>query len=234
MRLQPDIIKLDRALTSGVDHDPAKAPLISSFVRYARDIDADVCAEGIETRAELECLADLDVAYGQGYGIARPSPPWTGVAPDATAACLRSFQTTIADTNDFPARADHDRRLEILVRRLAEVVTAEELQSCLSPLADELGADEVRLVDSRETRAGQLLVDDPAAEPHVAAALRNEGYASRLTLPVHSGGRVIAHLEAYTCQQRPWSRFQVGRARLVCYQLGPLLTSLQVATAGSA
>ena len=54
MRLQPDIIKLDRALTTGVDTDPAKAPLISSFVRYARDIDATVCAEGIETLDELE------------------------------------------------------------------------------------------------------------------------------------------------------------------------------------
>ncbi|MDA0167266.1 EAL domain-containing protein [Solirubrobacter ginsenosidimutans] len=233
MRLQPDIIKLDRALTSGVDHDPAKAPLISSFVRYARDIDADVCAEGIETRAELECLADLDVAYGQGYGIARPSPPWTGIAPDATAACLRAFETTLADTNDSPARADHDRRLEILVRRLAEVTTAEELHACLGPLADELGADEVRLVEGSDRQAGQLLVDDPTADARVVTALRSEGYASRLSLPVHSGGHVIAHLEAYARQQRPWSRFQVGRARLVCYQLGPLLTSLHAATVGS-
>ena len=94
MRLQPDIIKLDRALTTGVDTDPAKAALISSFVRYARDIDATVCAEGVETLHELERLADLDVAYGQGYGIARPAAPWAAVAPEATAACLRSFDAT--------------------------------------------------------------------------------------------------------------------------------------------
>ncbi len=99
MRLQPDIIKLDRALTTGVDLDPAKAPLISSFVRYARDIDAAVCAEGVETLAELERLADLDVAYGQGYGIARPSAPWVPVAPEATAACLHSFQATLSDAS---------------------------------------------------------------------------------------------------------------------------------------
>ena len=75
LRLQPDIIKLDRTLTTGVDTDPAKAPLISSFVRYARDIDATVCAEGVETLQELERLADLDIAYGQGYSSRAPPPP---------------------------------------------------------------------------------------------------------------------------------------------------------------
>src|SRR4051794_3225189 len=127
MRLQPDIIKLDRALTTGVDTDPAKAPLISSFVRYARDIDADVCAEGIETLGELERLAGLDVAYGQGYVIARPSPPWTTAAGEASAACLHSFQATLADSDDAPSAGDHDRRLEILSRRLATVTTDAEL-----------------------------------------------------------------------------------------------------------
>jgi EAL domain-containing protein (putative c-di-GMP-specific phosphodiesterase class I) len=123
MRLQPDIIKLDRALTTGVDSDPAKAPLISSFVRYARDIDAAVCAEGVETLAELERLADLDVAYGQGFGIARPSAPWVPVAAEATAACLHSFQATLADAG-HAADPDYDRRLELLARRLASVDAA--------------------------------------------------------------------------------------------------------------
>ena len=49
MRLAPDLIKLDRSLVAGVDQDPARAALISSFVRFARDSDATVCAEGIET-----------------------------------------------------------------------------------------------------------------------------------------------------------------------------------------
>ena len=133
MRLQPDIIKLDRALTTGVDSDPAKAPLISSFVRYARDIDATVCAEGVETLAELERLADLDVAYGQGYLIARPAAPWAAVTPEATAACLRSFDASLLDATDAPHRADHDRRLELLSRRLAAATSEAELDACLPP-----------------------------------------------------------------------------------------------------
>ena len=180
MRLQPDIIKLDRALTTGVDLDPAKAPLISSFVRYARDIDADVCAEGVETLAELERLADLDVAYGQGYGIARPAAPWVAVAPEATAACLHSFQATLADS-EHAGEADHDRRLELLARRLAAVTTPAELEACLAPLAAELQADEVRLAGADAVRATQLLADDPHADPSRRRAAR-----ARLRLLPHA------------------------------------------------
>jgi diguanylate cyclase (GGDEF)-like protein/PAS domain S-box-containing protein len=227
MRLQPDIIKLDRALTTGVDSDPAKAPLISSFVRYARDIDADVCAEGIETLQELECLAGLDVAYGQGWAIARPSAPWTPIAPDATAACLNSFQTTLADADDTPSRADHDRRLEILTRRLATITTATELEDCLRALAQELPADKITIVGPHlgHTGATQLLANDPGADRDAAAELRAHGYASRLTLPIRHGHHVLGHLEAYARDARPWSRFQIGRARIVCNQLGPLLNA---------
>jgi diguanylate cyclase (GGDEF)-like protein/PAS domain S-box-containing protein len=222
MRLQPDVIKLDRALTTGVDTDPAKAPLISSFVRYARDINADVCAEGVETLGELERLADLDVAYGQGYGIARPAPPWTDAAPDASVACLRAFEATLANTDTSSPSADHDRRLELLAGRLAAVTDHDELAACLGPLAHELGADEVRIAGPIHDGARQTLVDDPNASRADVAALRALGYSSRLVLPIRRGEHVVACFEAYSQHQRPWSRFQVGRARLLCYQLTSL------------
>ena len=225
MRLQPDIIKLDRALTTGVDLDPAKAPLISSFVRYARDIDAAVCAEGVETLAELERLADLDVAYGQGYGIARPSAPWVPVDPAATAACLHSFQATLADA-EHAGDDDYDRRLELLSRRLAAVTTHAELEVWLVSLAAELQADEVRLTGVDAGRATQLLADDPEADPVAAAALRALGFGSCLTLPITRGGEIVGHLEAYARVQRPWSRFQIGRARVIGYQLGGIVHEL--------
>ena len=68
MRLEPDVIKLDRALVDGVAADPVKAALIEAFVRYGRDIDATICAEGIETLEDLEVLADIDVAYARLAG----------------------------------------------------------------------------------------------------------------------------------------------------------------------
>ncbi len=105
MRVRPDMIKLDRALTTEVDKDPVKAALVASFVRYARDINATVCAEGIETIAELECLAGLDVAFGQGYAIARPTAPWPAPEPTAQLSCVRSFEAALAGCERSVQRA---------------------------------------------------------------------------------------------------------------------------------
>jgi len=73
LKLAPDIIKLDRELTSGIDHDPVRAALATALVSFASSIGADVIAEGIETAAELEVLRDLGIHYGQGYLLCRPT-----------------------------------------------------------------------------------------------------------------------------------------------------------------
>jgi diguanylate cyclase (GGDEF)-like protein/PAS domain S-box-containing protein len=211
MRLAPDIIKLDRALTTGVDADPVKAALVGSFVRYARDIHATVCAEGIETADELARLADLDVAYGQGYGIARPAPPWPTVAPDAAAACLTSFQATLQDRDEADDVADRDRRFEIMTAGLARI----------SAQAERLD----RNARSRSTR--QTLLSDSTVPAEERAALHDTGYGARLTTPVHRGDQVVGMLELYRHQERPWSRFHISRARLIAHQLGAVLDRTQ-------
>ena len=86
MRVQPDVIKLDRSLIEGVHADGAKAALVEFFVMFARRVGAGVCTEGIETLEELRCLINLGVTYGQGYLLGRPSEPWCGVSPEITRA----------------------------------------------------------------------------------------------------------------------------------------------------
>jgi diguanylate cyclase (GGDEF)-like protein len=81
MRIQPDIIKLDRSLIERVNADSAKAALIEFFVLFARRVGAAVCTEGIETVEELTTLIDLGVGYGQGYLLGRPSEPWVQLSP---------------------------------------------------------------------------------------------------------------------------------------------------------
>ncbi len=73
LKLAPDIIKLDRELTSGIDHDPVRAALATALVSFASGIGADIIAEGIETPAELEMLRSLGIRYGQGYLLCRPT-----------------------------------------------------------------------------------------------------------------------------------------------------------------
>ena len=74
LKLAPDFIKLDRALTTGVDVDPVRRALAGALVTFAADTGACIIAEGIETSAELETLRRLGIGYGQGYFLGRPGP----------------------------------------------------------------------------------------------------------------------------------------------------------------
>jgi EAL domain-containing protein (putative c-di-GMP-specific phosphodiesterase class I) len=73
LQLRPDVIKLDRCLTAGVDDDPAARAFISGVVLVALELGADVTAEGVETEAELTVLETLGVDNAQGHLLARPS-----------------------------------------------------------------------------------------------------------------------------------------------------------------
>src|SRR3954451_2895281 len=86
MRVQPDVIKLDRSLIEGVHSDSAKSALVEFFVMFARRVGAGVCTEGIETLEELRTLINLGVSYGQGYLLGRPAEPWGGVSPEIARA----------------------------------------------------------------------------------------------------------------------------------------------------
>lgn len=74
LRLRPDILKLDLALTRDIDTDPARRALATGMVSFASELDAVVIAEGVETDAELTVLRSLDVPWGQGYHLGRPGP----------------------------------------------------------------------------------------------------------------------------------------------------------------
>ncbi|HWJ98360.1 MAG TPA: EAL domain-containing response regulator, partial [Acidimicrobiales bacterium] len=77
LTLRPDIIKLDIALTRGIDQDPIKRALASSLVTFSGEMNSRLVAEGIETEAELVTLIDLGVAWGQGFHLGRPGPAET-------------------------------------------------------------------------------------------------------------------------------------------------------------
>ncbi len=73
IELQPDFIKIDRSLVSGLAHDHARRIAVSSFVLLALDLGATVIAEGVETTDDLSALVDLGVDAAQGYLLDRPS-----------------------------------------------------------------------------------------------------------------------------------------------------------------
>ena len=73
VELRPDIIKIDRSLLAGIDEDPARRSVLTTFVLLALDIGAAVVAEGVETTQELAAVSALGVDAVQGHLIALPS-----------------------------------------------------------------------------------------------------------------------------------------------------------------
>jgi diguanylate cyclase (GGDEF)-like protein len=144
MRVHPDIIKLDRSLVADVDSDPAKAALIDAFVRFARGTGAVVCAEGIETAGELRVVADLDVTYGQGFGLARPAAPWARPSPWVSSTLSRSGLRSTAAVEGQEETGE--TRLAQACAALARAGSIDELPKVEALLAAELGADDVCLL----------------------------------------------------------------------------------------
>jgi EAL domain-containing protein (putative c-di-GMP-specific phosphodiesterase class I)/CheY-like chemotaxis protein len=72
--LEPDIIKLDISLVSGIHRSRGARALASALVAFAADVGAVVIAEGVEEGPELSGLRDIGVHWAQGYYLGRPQP----------------------------------------------------------------------------------------------------------------------------------------------------------------
>lgn len=81
---KPDLIKLDMALVRGVDSSPSRQAIVRGLLRICADMGVQVIAEGIETAAERDFLADAGVRLMQGYLFGKPAFQGAGaVAPSA-------------------------------------------------------------------------------------------------------------------------------------------------------
>jgi EAL domain-containing protein (putative c-di-GMP-specific phosphodiesterase class I) len=255
LALAPDIIKLDRTLVSGVARDPAKAALVRALVTLGRDLDARVCAEGIEQLDELLALADLDVALGQGFHLAPPGPGRPAVDPLAATAARYSQRTALQPAD--PASID----LHGVAQTLADCAAHADLEDAVAGLHGLLGVDDVyvsrvvegddgpmvlacagrrwreepihRLADFPATAAAldtgeavQILVGDTLDDPSERALLQVQGFGSMLMLPLRCRGRAVGILEIYRHDRQAWSRRHIARARTVAAPLALALAQL--------
>jgi EAL domain-containing protein (putative c-di-GMP-specific phosphodiesterase class I)/putative methionine-R-sulfoxide reductase with GAF domain len=72
LRLEPDLIKLDKSITRSIDKRLRHQSLAAALLTFASGTSASIVAEGIETAEELATLKRLGVPYGQGYYLGRP------------------------------------------------------------------------------------------------------------------------------------------------------------------
>lgn len=73
--LEPKVVKLDRALITGIDSNWRQRTLVKYVVQLCVDLGARVVAEGIETVDELDACEEAGCHLAQGYLLAKPAYP---------------------------------------------------------------------------------------------------------------------------------------------------------------
>lgn len=71
--LRPDIVKLDMELIRDIHMHPRRRKIVSAILALCEDLEIQLLAEGIETAAEYNCLADLGIEVFQGYLFGKPT-----------------------------------------------------------------------------------------------------------------------------------------------------------------
>ncbi|KAA0876386.1 putative bifunctional diguanylate cyclase/phosphodiesterase [Nitrincola tapanii] len=71
-RLRLPRLKIDRSFISGLPENREDLVLVSTILAMAQSLGMKVVAEGVETDAQRQCLADLQCHEYQGYFYARP------------------------------------------------------------------------------------------------------------------------------------------------------------------
>lgn len=74
LSLSPEFIKLDISLIRDIHIDRQRQALTRAITGFATELGITVVAEGIETSEELEAIAGLGTAMGQGFHLGRPRP----------------------------------------------------------------------------------------------------------------------------------------------------------------
>jgi EAL domain-containing protein (putative c-di-GMP-specific phosphodiesterase class I) len=69
---QPDVLKIDMALTRAIDTDAVRRKIVGAIAALCQDLHITVIAEGIETVEEAVALRAMGVHLFQGYLFAQP------------------------------------------------------------------------------------------------------------------------------------------------------------------
>jgi diguanylate cyclase (GGDEF)-like protein len=65
--LEPDVVKVDIKYVAGIANDMQKQRLLRRLIGVVQALGAELIAEGVETREDMEVVKEMGVQYAQGY-----------------------------------------------------------------------------------------------------------------------------------------------------------------------
>src|SRR4051794_15167810 len=193
IRIAPDILKLDRALVHGAHADGPRQALLEALIGFAGTTGAAVCAEGVEDLDDLRALVALDVTYAQGYGLARPGPPWPALLHDATtagAAEIRGGLRVAAAPRGVVGGFANG--LAELADELANATSIADLGAAMRSAAGLLRADDVSLMQVDHAADALVLLSEHASNPPGTTWSLDDFPATRFVLDHRVPGQVVA------------------------------------------
>ena len=98
-----DVLKIDRAFVQSIGTGTREDMLTSEIVNLVNHLGIQVLAEGVETIAQFERLAELDCGWIQGYLFSRPLP-----SDRVRAYIAASLGKAVAGASAAPAREVRD------------------------------------------------------------------------------------------------------------------------------
>jgi EAL domain-containing protein (putative c-di-GMP-specific phosphodiesterase class I) len=246
MAVSPDVLKLDRALITGVSREPRKIAMVEAIVHFAAQTGARVCAEGLETVEDLAAVTELAVGLGQGWVIGKPAAAfgsveeivrkaWTPSGTGGVIAQLRDLAEvleTLSEVRELPAAA-------AVLANAAGLLGCDAVRlAVLSPGALRLFAQDGGQVCERLERAPAAgrVIEERAVEQLLASTvppgsaeqgwLATTGCRSMVLFPLVSAGRTVGILACGRRHEHLWSRAELRPARTVAAAAGALVSAL--------
>ena len=93
-----DRLKIDRVFVNELPEVDEAAAIVRAVIAMARSLNMDTCAEGVETRAQLEHLRAEGCRTVQGFALAEPMPA------DTLTGYLRAYAGQLALPADAPTK----------------------------------------------------------------------------------------------------------------------------------
>ncbi|MDX1588221.1 MAG: EAL domain-containing protein [Oleiphilaceae bacterium] len=160
-RLQPFIVKMDRAMVVHAAANESARKLFISLVRLIRENGSLVLVEGVETRQQAEIAMQSEADLYQGFYFARPSQVLN--QDQETLDRFRVFQEDYNQCQHLQARKHEEQlrhlRFEILAA-CHSLARQEPLQLVAEPLLRIPGVARCFLLDHRGIQQGPVAVSE--------------------------------------------------------------------------